>query len=482
MGAHCANCGSNPLWLLTALTLLCSACRPAEVSDHRAAVQSSAGEATQKDGSEDERPVAERAPANVVEISAVELSKSYLTNPAASKARFEDKRLIVTGTIKNRLSINDPQRLVSLAGFEDLNKRAFEDGEILFYPDAEHFRTLRIGQKVRLSCSINLWMKPNLTVDNLDILEVSAIPENAPPLDPELTPQQIADFEKSTAVALAALEKLGVHFIKPPQLKVFLDGQDLTDRGTIRPDIWAQIKAMHGCEELDVTAPQLSDDGLAQIAQIPRLSHLDIEQFDGVSDAGCAALGRMSGLQYLTLRYGARRTDKGLAPLRNLAHLTYLEIHPDLGTKQEDLHVTGTGFEFLAGMTNLTYLGLARTPLSDDDLSAMATLVRLETLNLQGVRVEGPGVKQLRNCRRLREIDWTESRLGDSGLKFLAALPVLDRLRLGKTNVTDAGLLELAGSKSLDTVIVSQDGRVTLEGARKLRELLPQVKVSFFDH
>ena len=67
----------------------------------------------------------------------------------------------------------------------------------------------------------------------------------------------------------------------------------------------------------------------------------------------------------------------------------------------------------------------------------------------------------------------------DAGLKELAGLKSLQTLDLGDTQVTDAGLKELAGLKSLQTLDLS-DTKVTdaglkeLAGAEELADAVPR--------
>ncbi|MFZ0791859.1 MAG: hypothetical protein WAM94_19775, partial [Chromatiaceae bacterium] len=46
------------------------------------------------------------------------------------------------------------------------------------------------------------------------------------------------------------------------------------------------------------------------------------------------------------------------------------------------------------------------------------------------------------DLKQLRELDLNDTQVTDSGLALLAALPTLERLRLARTRITDAGFNE----------------------------------------
>ena len=65
--------------------------------------------------------------------------------------------------------------------------------------------------------------------------------------------------------------------------------------------------------------------------------------------------------------------------------------------------------------------------------------------------------------------------LADDELRQLAKLPKLRELWLGDTEVSDAGLAHLRSLKTLTVLEVSQT-KVTAEGLRRLKQLLPRLK------
>ena len=75
------------------------------------------------------------------------------------------------------------------------------------------------------------------------------------------------------------------------------------------------------------------------------------------------------------------------------------------------------------------------------------------------------------------EVNLNATEVTDAGLKELAGLKGLKRLGLAATKVTDAGLKELAALKGLQTVDLSE-ATVTFAGVAELQKALPDCKIN----
>ena len=94
-------------------------------------------------------------------------------------------------------------------------------------------------------------------------------------------------------------------------------------------------------------------------------------------------------------------------------------------------------------------------------------------LCLNGTKMTDAGLKELAGLKSLQALDLGGTQVTDAGLKELAGLKSLRALDLRWTQVTDAGLKELAGLKSLQTLnlwITPGDGRGA-EGTGRAEEL-----------
>ncbi len=80
--------------------------------------------------------------------------------------------------------------------------------------------------------------------------------------------------------------------------------------------------------------------------------------------------------------------------------------------------------------------------ITDDALRDVATLRRLQRLNLAGTSITDAGVAHVRACEALREVNLSWTRTGDVAIGALAGLPHLHRFHSGQ-RVTDDGLARL---------------------------------------
>jgi hypothetical protein len=68
---------------------------------------------------------------------------------------------------------------------------------------------------------------------------------------------------------------------------------------------------------------------------------------------------------------------------------------------------------------------------------------------VSGTKVNGAAFKELRVLKELQTLDLSDTDVNDAVMKFLKDLPKLGCLFLEKTGVTDAGIMELAGNRTL---------------------------------
>lgn len=112
----------------------------------------------------------------------------------------------------------------------------------------------------------------------------------------------------------------------------------------------------------------------------------------------------------------------------------------------------------------------------DKDLLEVGQLTNLEWLTLYRSEISDAGLQHLAGLKKLKRLGLYDSRVGDEGMKIVAIFTGLEVLGIGKTNVTDIGLAELAGLKQIwlldiaDTLITDAS-IVTLLGMKKMRML-----------
>lgn len=90
--------------------------------------------------------------------------------------------------------------------------------------------------------------------------------------------------------------------------------------------------------------------------------------------------------------------------------------------------------------SDLRWLDLSRTGLTDSGLKVLATMPNLERLDLRGTAVGDDGVRGLAGLHNLETLSLYGTGLTDAGLPALRGLPSLRRLYVGGTKVTGPGL------------------------------------------
>jgi hypothetical protein len=97
----------------------------------------------------------------------------------------------------------------------------------------------------------------------------------------------------------------------------------------------------------------------------------------------------------------------------------------------------------LAALKDLKWLDLSRTQVTDTGLKEVAGLKGLQKLRLPATEVTDAGLKHLKKLKELRELDLSITKVSDKGVKELADLKTLRRLSLLGSGVTDKGFEEL---------------------------------------
>jgi len=145
------------------------------------------------------------------------------------------------------------------------------------------------------------------------------------------------------------------------------------------------------------------------------------------------------------------------------------------------MHATGgnklTEFSFLKGMNNLRHFNGHDTDIDDACLGYLKDCPKMESLdigtNYQN-HVTDDGIESLKAMRFLVSLDILGTRATDVGLGHLKGMTNLTYLAMGyhaaKTDITDAGLVNLAGMKKLETLIIVNAG-VTDSGLEFIKKL-----------
>jgi hypothetical protein len=185
----------------------------------------------------------------------------------------------------------------------------------------------------------------------------------------------------------------------------------------------------------------MTDELMARVAELDHVTALSLGGSRQLTDDGLLQLARMPQLELLNLNEypGGRLTDRGLAVLAHLPNLRRLEMTWQSG-------ITDAGVAHLRACDRLEHVDLMGTPTGDGALEALQGKPRLRRIS-SGQLVTDNGLRYLRNfpllqaCDGADEVanadpddDVAQKRLRDGGAHLLIDGPF-----------TDAGLVSLAG-------------------------------------
>jgi hypothetical protein len=144
-------------------------------------------------------------------------------------------------------------------------------------------------------------------------------------------------------------------------------------------------------------------------------------------------------------------------------------------------NVTDTGLKHLAGLSQVKRLSIWGTSITDSGLEHIQGLTQLESLVIRETAITDAGLRRLAGLKHLTRLDLTKTKITGPGLRHLEGLENLKLLHLGQTKITDAGLEYLTGFHHLKELYLG-DTHVTEEGVKKLREALPNCRISRRGH
>lgn len=183
---------------------------------------------------------------------------------------------------------------------------------------------------------------------------------------------------------LIALSKSCGHLVKKLDLKHL---KDLTDE-----QLTSLIKAYPNLQVLNLSfCKQISDEGLASLAQLQNLQTLNLSMCNKITDQGLAYLAQLKNLQILNLAACTQITDQGLVSLTQLQKLKTLGLSGCYRIKDQGLK----SLEQLQNLQTLTLTGCIQ--ITDRGLAFLAQLKNLQALNLSNIsRITENGLQLLK--------------------------------------------------------------------------------------
>jgi hypothetical protein len=228
---------------------------------------------------------------------------------------------------------------------------------------------------------------------------------------------------------------------------------------------------------------ELTDDGLLQLARMPQLTHLSLNEYPGgkLTDRGLDVLRHLPNLRTFEMTWQRGITDAGVANLRFCEHLESVDL---MGTLTGDgaiaamagkaqlrgfatgRLVTNKGLQCLQEIPALkASVGDRETrllidgPFTDEGLATLRGLDGVVDLDLfwHCTGITSAGFAHLAGLANLVALGADGELTDNMSMQHIAALPRLRKLRAQSTVATDEGFEALSRSQSLERFWVGKE-------------------------
>lgn len=254
-----------------------------------------------------------------------------------------------------------------------------------------------------------------------------------------------------------------------------------------------RVAGLQRLRQLDLSSWQtphsnnITDVGLASIASLHQLQHLDLSRCSTITDVGLGSIAALHELHRLDLNSCKKITDAGLSGIAGLRQLLRLELRgclqmtdiASVASLQQLQHLdvgwSGIGdaaLASIAALQRLRYVDLSYSTLTDVGLASVAALHQLQHLSLNYcVNITDVGIASITELQLLRLDLSCCNKITDVGLASVAALQHLQHLDLcGCKKITDVGLASVATLQNLQHLDVRWCINVTNNVGRCLTE------------
>lgn len=280
----------------------------------------------------------------------------------------------------------------------------------------------------------------------------------------------------------------------------------------LEDDDVAVLSRFPNLQKLNLTATFVTDKGMSTLAELTQLTELSVQECR-VTNEGIAELSALPKLETLNVAFSDVTPD-GLDVLKDCSALSKVIVWPrpvpqqrtfDVEVARKVAEIRGVNrirrpgsrttvvdplllpdaiskrFRVLANAATrhprIMHLALSNTDFSDADAAVLRRFRFLATLNLIETGIGDETLSELADHVHLWRLYLNSTAVTDAGLKCINRLPLLSHIDLRNTAVTDAGLWHLRRLPSLESLDLLNT-RVTPEGVARLKELMPDLKVS----
>jgi hypothetical protein len=273
-------------------------------------------------------------------------------------------------------------------------------------------------------------------------------------------------------------ETTGYRYLNSPEVRDFAKRQELLFRpgyasiidGTDH-DI-AVASRIDLLRELAVAGGSVSPEGWSHLADMESLQGLHLSNV-GLDHAAMQAMG---SLKVRTLTVRSCRFGDECSMSSNLAMMNRLERLEI----SDSATFTGEIYHHLQGLTRLERISHASTGFESQHIEHLSGFNDLHTLDLSACKRVGGGEagRHLKALTSVKVLMLSGTAINDNDVEGIYQLPVLWKLELNGTRVTDAAVPNLGRLRSLRILLVVQTD-ISTRGVTQLRELLPDCDIHY---
>lgn len=218
---------------------------------------------------------------------------------------------------------------------------------------------------------------------------------------------------------------------------------------------------------------------IMEIAELKTISKSSYEECLGKQGAG------NSTVEWITKIGGSYKIENGNVREVNLSNTqcTNVEIEriKDFALLQS-LNISGCnkvnsiGFSIISNLSNIKYLHLSGTSITDGDLGNIRNLRQLSILDLDNTSISDNGLIHIKDLKQLSMLSLDNTKISNDGIGNIELLRNIANLSLSYTNIDDGSIKSLMKIKSLNSITLNGTS-VTSKGKSELKNAIPFIKI-----
>ncbi len=230
---------------------------------------------------------------------------------------------------------------------------------------------------------------------------------------------------------------------------------------------------LQNLQKLELSSAGVTAAGIGGLSALPKLKHLTVGHCATLDDSSVEHLVRLSSLDDLELP----NTDLSIRAFLELRERLLGVLRLKIGESPLEMREVFQRLRFLPGNYSFSYMPTRdgpREPLRAGDLAIVGKWTHLKSLYLEG-EITDAMLLELGALPQLESIFLGSTQITDDGLRFLATCPRLQRLSMFQTVINGSGLSHLKHTPNLiDISVCTKQGDV-LEHFAPLLDLVELV-------